>query len=165
MKAVPLPVWHLGWRGQVFQVQRPFQFCCLPNNSFALTDKPEEILYLLNERGQIMARRDFTGQGQLGALSCDEDNRIYMTRYEASNICIFDASGKCLRTISLSCILKKTKGNICYEWRGCACCKQWSSGSSFFEVKRSVDAAIVMSNFQIMIFIIKQYQHKIQQNY
>ena len=39
------------------------------------------------------------------------------------------------------------------------------NGSSFFEVKRSVDAAIVMSNFQIMIFIIKQYQHKIQQNY
>ena len=109
MKAVPLPVWHLGWRGQVFQVQRPFQFCCLPNNSFALTDKPEEILYLLNERGQIMARGDFTGQGQLGALSCDKDNRIYMTRYETNYICIFDASGECLRTISLSCILKKPK--------------------------------------------------------
>ena len=56
-----------------------------------------------------MARRDFTGQGQLGALSCDEDNRIYMTRYEANNICIFDVSGECFQTISLSCILKKPK--------------------------------------------------------
>nr|XP_022313658.1 protein PML-like [Crassostrea virginica]XP_022313659.1 protein PML-like [Crassostrea virginica] len=99
----------LDEEGKSFTFKRPFQFCCLPNNSFALTDKPEESLYLLDKRGQIMARRDFTGQGQLGALSCDEDNRIYMTRYETNNICIFDASGEFLRTISLSCILKKPK--------------------------------------------------------
>ena len=99
----------LDEEGVSFEFRQPYHFCCLPNNSFALTDKTVDCLYLLDERGQITARRDFTGQEQLGALSCDKNNRIYMTRYETNNICIFDANGEYLRTISLSCILKKPK--------------------------------------------------------
>lgn len=93
--------------GKSFKFRRPFQFCCLPNKSFALTDKYYEILYMLDQRGHISAR--LTLPGKLGALSCDQDNRIYLTCYESNFVSILDTNGKCLNTVSLCCILNRPK--------------------------------------------------------
>lgn len=93
--------------GNCFKFRRPFYLCCLPNKSFVLTDRYSESLYMLDKRGHISAR--FTLPGQLGALSCDRDNRIYMTCYESNSVSIIDTNGTCLNTISLCCILNRPK--------------------------------------------------------
>lgn len=87
--------------------KKPYHFCCLPNESFALTDRFSESLYVLDQRGHISAR--LTLPGELGALSCDKDNRIYMTCYESNSVSIFHMNGSGLRIVSLRCILDRPK--------------------------------------------------------
>lgn len=94
-------------KGKPFKFQKPYHFCCLPNESFALTDRFSESLYVLDQRGHISAR--LTPPGELGALSCDKDNRIYMTCYESNSVSIFHMNGSGLRIVSLRCILDRPK--------------------------------------------------------
>lgn len=94
-------------KGKSFKFQRPFHFCCLPNKSFALKDKFSECLYIIDQRGFISANLKLPGE--LGALSCDKDNRIYMTCYESNTVTVFDMNGSFLRTVSLRCILDRPR--------------------------------------------------------
>lgn len=89
--------------GKPFVFRRPFQFCCLPNKSFAITDKVLDCLYILDQSGHISTRIE--QPKHMRALSCDKDNRIYMTCYETNSICILDTNGTC----SLKCILNKPR--------------------------------------------------------
>lgn len=93
--------------GNSFVFRRPFQFCCLPNKYFAITDKVLDCLYIIDQSEHILARIKLPGH--IRALSCDQDNRIYMTCYETNSICILDTNGTCLSTISLKCILNKPR--------------------------------------------------------
>lgn len=93
--------------GNSFVFRRPFQFCCLPNKYLAITDKVLDCLYIIDQSEHILARIKLPGH--IRALSCDQDNRIYMTCYETNSICILDTNGTCLSTISLKCILNKPR--------------------------------------------------------
>lgn len=89
--------------GQSFKFGRPSHLCCLPNKSSAITDKLHGCLYILEEKGHISSK--LTLPGHIRALSCDNDNLIYMTCYETNSVCILDTTGSCVRTVSLQCIL------------------------------------------------------------
>ncbi|XP_061181902.1 tripartite motif-containing protein 2-like [Saccostrea echinata] len=94
--------------GNPFRFTRPLHVCCLSNKTCAVTDKVADCLFFLNRNGQISRRHLFTGK--LGALSCDKENRLYMAFYETDSICIINVNGECLRTISLTCILRRPRG-------------------------------------------------------
>ncbi|XP_062605126.1 E3 ubiquitin-protein ligase TRIM56-like [Saccostrea cucullata] len=94
--------------GNPFRFTRPLNICCLSNKTCVVTDKVVDCLFFLDRNGQISRRLLFTEK--LGALSCDEEDRLYMAFYETDSICIVNVNGECLRRISLSCILRRPRG-------------------------------------------------------
>ncbi|XP_056020291.1 uncharacterized protein LOC125672112 [Ostrea edulis] len=97
----------LDENGRRFQFIMPLHACCLPNESFAITDTPAKCLYLLDKKGQISLR--YVHSGGVGAVSCDRHNRIYMACYETNGICVINIHGECIKNISLTCILQNPR--------------------------------------------------------
>ncbi|XP_061182527.1 E3 ubiquitin-protein ligase TRIM56-like [Saccostrea echinata] len=91
--------------GRQFKLEMPLYACCLCNKSFAISDKDSKCLYFFDKRAQ----KQHVITGRYGALSCDKENRVYLTNYETDCIFIFDSIGEWLKTISLNCIIQKPR--------------------------------------------------------
>ncbi|XP_062605109.1 protein PML-like [Saccostrea cucullata] len=91
--------------GRQLKLQMPLYVCCSSNKSFTISDNEANCLYFFDKK----AHKQHVISGRFGALSCDKENRVYMTNYDTDCIFIFDSNGEWLKTISLNCIMRKPR--------------------------------------------------------
>lgn len=92
-------------KGKEFKLNRVFEACYLPNQTFAVTDACDRCLFFINSEGNISNRVFYVESGSFGAISCDKNNFVYLASFNEDVVNVYNTEATCVRIISLCGVL------------------------------------------------------------
>lgn len=91
--------------GKAFKFKHVFAACYLSNETFAVADDIDRVLYFIDCDGNIHAKVSYTESGSFGAIACDKNNLVYLAGYYKDLVKVYNTEATCVRKISLGGVL------------------------------------------------------------